>query len=53
MKTGSIRTEEIPENFLTLMKLRRVFIQMKPRLRTWAGAIIGSLDSLFASSIRG
>ncbi len=44
MKTGSIRTEEILDNFLTLMKLRRVFIQVKPRLIILVGAITGSLD---------
>ena len=29
-KIGSISSEETPENLLVLMKLGRVFIQMKP-----------------------
>jgi len=44
MKAGSISHEEIPENFLVLMKLRRLFTQMKPWLRSCGGVVTGSLD---------
>ena len=30
MKTGSISSQEIPDNLLVLMEARRVFIQIKP-----------------------
>ena len=50
-KTGSIKNEEIPENFVVLMELRRLFTQTRPSLRNCGGLIAGSLDSLFASSI--
>jgi len=47
MKMGSIRVEEIPENFLVLIKLRRLFIQTKPWLRSFGGvAGTGSLGWL-------
>lgn len=44
MKAGSIRIEEIRENFLALMELRRVFTQVKPWLMTCVGASTGNLD---------
>jgi hypothetical protein len=45
MKTGVIRIEEIPENFLVLIKLRRLPIQVNPRLMSFGGvAGTGSLD---------
>ncbi|MBC8273628.1 MAG: hypothetical protein H8E40_01475 [Chloroflexi bacterium] len=54
MNIGSIKTEEIPENFLVLIKLRRLLIQAKPWLRSFGGVTgIGSLDWLSGSCIRG
>jgi len=47
IKTGAIRMEEIPDNLLVLMKLRRLSIQLKPRLINFGGvAGTGSLDWL-------
>ena len=47
MKTGAIKMEEIPENFLVLIKLRRLLIQTKPWLRSFGGVTgTGSLDWL-------
>lgn len=54
MKKGSIKTEEIPENLLVLIKLRRLLIQAKPWLMSFGGVTgIGSLDWLSGSFIRG
>jgi hypothetical protein len=45
MNTGAIKTEEIPENFLVLMKLRRLPIQVKPWLISLGGVTgTGSFD---------
>jgi hypothetical protein len=52
MKTGAIRNEEIPENLLVLIKLRRLPIQTKPWLISFGGVTgMGSLDWLFGSFI--
>jgi hypothetical protein len=45
MKTGAIKKEKIPENFLVLMKLRWLLIQTKPWLSSFGGVIgTGSFD---------
>jgi hypothetical protein len=47
MKTGSIKIEEIPDNFLVLIKLWRLLAQTKPWLRSFGGVTgTGSLDWL-------
>ena len=54
MKRGSIKTEEIPENLLVLIKLRRLLIQAKLWLISFGGVTgIGNLDWLSGSFIRG
>ncbi|MBN2463025.1 MAG: hypothetical protein JXB43_05430 [Dehalococcoidia bacterium] len=47
MNTGAIKTEEIPENLLVLMELRRLLIHVKLWLISFGGVTgTGSLDWL-------
>jgi hypothetical protein len=52
MKKGSIKMEEMLENLLVLIKLRRLLIQAKPWLMSFGGVTgMGSLDWLSGSFI--
>ena len=47
VKIGAVKIEETPENLFVLMKLRRLFIQVKPWLISFGGVTgTGSFDWL-------